>query len=111
MDQRRRRSAKKVGSLLACLSHPTRLMIACLLLHREHYGQELLTEMGTTKGNISQHLAKMQKIGLIAAREQANRVWYRVADPRLKALVSTLEKLYCPELSLRLKGAKPRRLS
>ena len=60
---------------------------------------ELLDELGTTKGNISQHLRILEAQGHIVSRKDANRVYYRIADERLGKLVGTLQGLYCPGLT------------
>jgi DNA-binding transcriptional ArsR family regulator len=100
MQERRRDSAGMAGRILAPLSHPTRLLIVCLLLERERYAGELLQALGSTKGNISQHLRVLEQAGHVASRRDANRVYYRIADPRLGALVRAVQSLYCPGLAL-----------
>jgi ArsR family transcriptional regulator len=99
MDKKRRQNADKASAILDALSHPTRLLIVCLLLDRERYAGELLDELGTTKGNISQHLRILEAQGHIVSRKDANRVYYRIADERLGKLVGTLQGLYCPGLT------------
>lgn len=101
MDKKRRQNADKASAILASLSHPTRLLIVCLLLERERFAGELLEDLGSTKGNISQHLRILQQQGHIVSRKQANRVYYRIADARLGKLVATLQGLYCPGLAIR----------
>jgi ArsR family transcriptional regulator len=101
MDSKCLANAKTASKVIDALSHPTRLMIVCLLLDREHYVQELFDELGTTKGNISQHLRILEQKGHITSRKEANRVYYRIADERLRTLVKTLQKLYCPGLMVR----------
>ena len=99
MDKKRRLNADKASAILGSLSHPTRLLIVCLLLERERFAGELLDELGSTKGNISQHLRILQAQGHLASRKEANRVYYRIADARLGQLVATLQRLYCPGLT------------
>lgn len=98
MDSKRRESADTAGAVLAALSHPTRLLIVCLLLERERFAGELLDALGSTKGNISQHLRVLESQGHIRGRKEANRMYYRIADKRLHKLVETLQTLYCPGL-------------
>lgn len=99
VDEARKKSANDAGEVLASLAHPTRLLIVCLLLQRERYVLELLEELGTTKGNISQHLRVLENQGHVKSRKEANRVYYSIAEPRLKRLVKTLQDLYCPGLT------------
>jgi ArsR family transcriptional regulator len=100
MEVERRNSAETASDVLGPLSHPTRLLIVCLLLERERFVHELLEEIGSTKGNISQHLRVLENRGLIAGRKVANKVYYRIGDPRLGRLVHTLQSLYCPGLAV-----------
>lgn len=104
MQAQRRLSADQASGILGPLSHPTRLLIICLLLERERYVQELLTEIGSTKGNISQHLRVLEQQGHITGRKDANRVYYRVEDPRLGQLVRAVQSLYCPGLAVGATG-------
>ena len=99
MDEKRKKSAGEASDVLASLAHPTRLLIVCLLLERERFVLELLEELGSTKGNISQHLKVLENQGHVKSRKESNRVYYSIAEPRLKRLVKTLQDLYCPGLT------------
>lgn len=99
MDKRRR-SAVMAADVLEPLSHPTRLLIVCLLLDKEHNAGELLELLGSTKGNLSQHLKLLSLKRLVSGRREGNRVYYRIADARLRELVKTLQKLWCPGLAV-----------
>lgn len=100
MEKKRKDNAELASAVLTPLGHPTRLLIVCLLLERERFGLELLEELGSTKGNISQHLRILEAAGHVASRKEANKVYYRIADPRLKKLVKAVQSLYCPGLGL-----------
>jgi ArsR family transcriptional regulator len=100
MDKKRLESAMTASAVLSSLSHPTRLLIVCLLLEKERFVLELLDAIGSTKGNISQHLRVLEHQGHVASRKEANRVYYRIKDPRLERLVQTLQSLYCPGLAV-----------
>jgi ArsR family transcriptional regulator len=98
MEAERRESSVTAAKVLGPLSHPTRLLIVCLLMERERYVGELLESLGTTKGNISQHLKILEQAGHVISRKDANRMYYRIADERLKELLAALQRLYCPGL-------------
>lgn len=100
MDKRRKKSATEAGEVLASLAHPTRLLIVCLLMDRERFAQELLAELGSTKGNISQHLRVLEQQGHVQSRKEGQRVYYSILEPRLRRLVRTLQNLYCPGLAV-----------
>jgi ArsR family transcriptional regulator len=92
--------ADGIAVMLSCIAHSSRLMIICMLLKREMFVQELIEKLGTTKGNISQHLRVLADRGLIQKRRDGNRIFYSVKDSNLKALVSQIKKLYCPNFNI-----------
>ena len=100
IEKKKSQSAVMASHVLSPLSHPTRLLIVCLLLERERYVLELLEQLGTTKGNISQHLTVLTSKKLLKKRKEANRIYYSIADERLHTLVKTIQSLYCPALGL-----------
>lgn len=100
IDVKRKKSAQMAGDVLGPLSHPTRLLIVCLLLEQERFVGELLKQLGSTKGNISQHLRLLEGKRLIQSRKEANRVFYSIADARLRKLVKTIQALWCPGLAI-----------
>jgi DNA-binding transcriptional ArsR family regulator len=61
VDQKCLLNAKTASDVIDALSHPTRLLIVCMLLDREHFVQEMFDELGTTKGNISNTYASWSK--------------------------------------------------
>ncbi len=85
---------------LKVLAHPTRLMIVCHLLGGELFAQELLDLLGTTKGNISQHLTALLRQKIIARQSRGRHNYYRIADDNMKSLISHLKRLYCPEFEI-----------
>ena len=92
--------AEGIAEMLSRISHPSRLMIICMLLKKEMYVQELVSELGTTKGNISQHLRVLADRDLIQKRRDGNRIFYRIKDPNMKNLITRIKQLYCPDLEI-----------
>ena len=83
------------AEILKAIAHPTRLKILCALNTRELCVQVLVAETGTTQSNISQHLALLKERGILAARRDANRIYYRVRDAQLLQLISMMRDIYC----------------
>ena len=100
IGKKRSVSAQMAQEILGPLSHPTRLLIVCLLLEQERSAGELFEALGSSKGNISQHLKILTSQALIRARKDGNRIFYSIADERLRTLVKTIQELYCPGLGL-----------
>jgi DNA-binding transcriptional ArsR family regulator len=87
---------QKIAKLYKVLAHPTRLLIICYLLQGEMFAQELFNSLGTTKGNISQHLTVLLRQKIIARRKDSRHHYYRIVDENVRKLVETTKKLYCP---------------
>lgn len=83
------------AEILKAIAHPTRLKILCALNSRELSVQVLVAETGTTQSNISQHLGLLKERGILAARRDANRIYYRVRDAQLLQLISVMRDIYC----------------
>ena len=100
MDQRQLQHADKAARVLATIAHPLRLLIICMLVEKERFVGELLESLGTTKGNISQHLRILETKGLISKRKDGAHVFYSIKDPKIVELLKTLRNLYCSGLKL-----------
>ena len=91
-------NAGKVAGLLGQLGNPRRLMLLCKLVeHGEMRVGDLADEVGLSQSALSQHLARLRDEELVAFRREGQMIWYRLADPRIETLLSTLYKLYCSE--------------
>jgi DNA-binding transcriptional ArsR family regulator len=92
-----RQGADDAAALLRNLAHPQRLLVLCMLIeHGEMTVGELLSEVDLGASALSQHLARLRRDGLVEFRRDAQFLHYRIADPRVKALVATLKTLFCP---------------
>jgi len=82
---------------LKAMSHPLRLKILCTLGDREVSVQDIVENVGTSQSNISQHLAILRDKGILASRKDANRVYYRVGDPRTLKLIGMMREVFCSQ--------------
>lgn len=80
---------------LKAMSHPLRLRILCVLGDQEMSVQDIVEMVGTTQSNISQHLAILREKDVLRTRKDANRVYYRVSDPRTLKLISLMRDVFC----------------
>jgi DNA-binding transcriptional ArsR family regulator len=89
--------AAEAASLLRALGSEHRLMILC---HLQAEGEtsvgELADAVGLSQPGISQHLARLRAEGLVAARRRGTTILYRIADPRVSAVIGLLRDLHCP---------------
>jgi len=89
------KNAEKVSEILYTLANPVRLIIVCSLLKKEMCATELLEIVGTTKGNVSQHLKILLLTNLIHKRKEGNHIYYSIADTHLKHVIKCLSDCYC----------------
>ena len=100
MNETSAANAEKLAKTLRHIAHPLRLLIICMLAKKELFVGEILDELGTTKGNISQHLRILADNGLIAHRRDGNKIIYRIQDKKLVRLLDAMKKLYCPDFRI-----------
>lgn len=83
------------AEILKAIAHPTRLRILCTLNMQELQVGTLVDKTGTTQSNISQHLALMKECRILITRREANRIFYRIRDPKLVELIVLMREIYC----------------
>jgi ArsR family transcriptional regulator len=82
---------------IKAIAHPLRLKILCVLGNREVSVQDIVSEVGTSQSNISQHLGILRDKNVLVTRKDANRVYYRIGDARTIKLVEMLREVFCTE--------------
>lgn len=80
---------------MKAIAHPLRLKVLCVLGEGELSVQEIVDSVGTSQSNISQHLAILRDKGVLTTRKDANRVFYRIGDPRTVKLVGMMRDVFC----------------
>jgi len=80
---------------LKAMAHPLRLKILCVLGSQEISVQDIVACVGTSQSNISQHLAILRDKGVLRTRKDANRIYYRVGDERVLALIGMMREVFC----------------
>ena len=80
---------------IKAMAHPLRLKILCVLAAGELSVQDIVDQVGTSQSNISQHLAILRDKEVLATHKDANRVYYRISDPRTVKLVSMMRDVFC----------------
>ena len=85
----------QASRVLKSIAHPLRLKIRCVVGDQESCVQEIVEAVGTSQSNISQHLAILRDKEVLLTRKDANRVYYRVGDPRILQLVGMMREVFC----------------
>ncbi len=86
---------ERASRSLKAMSHPLRLKILCTLGDDEVSVHDIVTKVGSSQSNISQHLAILRDKGILNARKDANRVFYRVSDSRTLQLIDMMRQVFC----------------
>jgi DNA-binding transcriptional ArsR family regulator len=86
---------REASAAMQAIAHPLRLKILCLVGSQECSVLEIVEAVGTSQSNISQHLAVLRDHGILAARKEANKVFYRIGDPRVLKMISLTREIFC----------------
>ncbi len=78
------------------LADPTRCRVLVQLIDGPAYPAEMAAEFGTTRANLSNHLACLRECGLVTATAEGRRVRYELADQRLADGLRVLAGLDLP---------------
>jgi len=97
-------AADQASELLKALSNRHRLLIICQLIDGERSVGELAEFLNLRDSTVSQHLALLRKDGLVAARRDAQTIYYSIASTPAREILKTLYQVYCAP-----KAAKSRR--
>jgi len=84
-------SLAEVAECLRALAHPHRLRMVQLLLQGDYTVGELAEECGLPSPMASEHLRLMQRCGFLASEKEGRRVYYRVVEPHLEAILKCVE--------------------
>ncbi|NKB52660.1 MAG: metalloregulator ArsR/SmtB family transcription factor [Rhizobiaceae bacterium] len=80
------------------MSNPSRLMIMCHLVEREHSVTELEQIIDISQSALSQHLAILRRQRLVSSRRDKRLIYYSISSNRAVAVIETLyEHFCCPE--------------
>jgi DNA-binding transcriptional ArsR family regulator len=86
---------REASAAMQAMAHPLRLKILCLVGSQELSVLEIVDAVGTSQSNISQHLAILRDHGILGARKEANKVFYRIGDPRVLQMISLTRQIFC----------------
>jgi DNA-binding transcriptional ArsR family regulator len=73
----------RAAETFAILAGPVRLRILHAVCDRERPVSEIVTIVGQSQTNVSQHLALMYRAGVLRRRRDGTQVFYAIADPKV----------------------------
>jgi DNA-binding transcriptional ArsR family regulator len=87
--------ADEAARLLSALGQTKRLMALCRLMDTEMSVGALAESVGLGNSALSQHLARLRDLGIVATRRDGQTIYYRLASEDAKRLISVLYDIYC----------------
>ena len=88
-------AADQASELLKALSNRHRLLIICQLIDGERSVGELAEFLNLRDSTVSQHLALLRKDGLVAARRDAQTIYYSIVSDPAREVLKTLYQVFC----------------
>ncbi|HZU04349.1 MAG TPA: helix-turn-helix domain-containing protein [Chloroflexota bacterium] len=88
-----RQRAELLARFFRGLDEPLRVLLLELLLDGEKSVTELVALTGSPQGRVSTHLGCLRWCGYVAARRDGRKVYYRLADARVRALLRLAQEL------------------
>ena len=88
-------SIRQASAAMQAMAHPLRLKMLCLVGNQELSVLEIVEAVGTSQSNVSQHLAVLRDNGLLEARKDGTKVFYRIADPRVVRMIALTREIFC----------------
>jgi DNA-binding transcriptional ArsR family regulator len=95
------------AAVFAALANPTRHEMMHVLCERPHTPSELAEELEVSRPNVSQHLAVLQREGLVRRTREDGHVLWSVVDPRLKQACSLIDEIVGRELAGKMHALGP----
>ncbi|MDX1455993.1 MAG: metalloregulator ArsR/SmtB family transcription factor [Marinobacter sp.] len=95
-------AAENASQFLRSLANRDRLILLCHLSQGEAGVSALEAQTGIRQPSLSQQLGILRREGLITPRRDGKQVFYRLADPRVQAMLLQLYDMFCsdPEILL-----------
>lgn len=94
-----RRLLELHAATCSILAHPTRLAMIEALRDGERTVTDLVNAVGTSAGNLSQHLGAMRHTGVVDVRRDGRFAFYRISDPRILSAFRLMREVLLGRLS------------
>ncbi len=88
--------ARAASEFLKAFSHEKRLVILCLLVEGEKSVTELGQLLELSQPSVSQQLARLRAGDLVEMRRDGKNVYYSLARPEVRDLITVLHNMFCP---------------
>jgi len=86
---------EKASKALKAMGHPLRLKILCVLGDDELPVMDIVSKVGTTQSNISQHIDILREKEIIISRREGSKILCKVRDVEILNLLQSMQKTFC----------------
>ncbi len=86
----------KASKALKAMGHPLRLKILCVIGEQELPVMDIVSKVGTTQSNISQHIDILREKEIITSRREGSKILCKVRDPNILKLMEAMQATFCP---------------
>lgn len=81
---------ERAARVIRVLGHPLRLRLLESMEVAERNVTELVSETGATQATVSQQLAILRAEGVVGARRDGPRVFYRITEPKVSSILACI---------------------
>jgi ArsR family transcriptional regulator len=85
----------KASKALKAMGHPLRLKILCVIGEQELPVMDIVSQVGTTQSNISQHIDILREKGIITSRRDGSKILCKVRDKNILNLMGAMQQTFC----------------
>jgi ArsR family transcriptional regulator len=85
----------RASNALKAMAHPIRLKILCTLGEEELSVLEIVSHVGTSQSNISQHLDILRDKAIITSHREGNKILCKVKNLQILGLISKMRDVFC----------------
>lgn len=87
---------EKASKALKAMGHPLRLKILCVIGDQELPVMDIVSQVGTTQSNISQHIDILREKEIITSRREGSKILCKVRDTQILNLMDAMQQTFCP---------------
>jgi ArsR family transcriptional regulator len=89
---------ERAARVIRVLGHPLRLRLLEAMEPGERNVTELVAEVGVSQATVSQQLAILRAEGVVGARRDGSRVFYRITEPKVSSILACIRACDLPDL-------------
>ena len=86
---------ERASKALKAMGHPLILKILCIIGDEELPVMDIVSKVGTTQSNISQHIDILREKDIIVSRREGSKILCKVKDLQILSLLQSMQETFC----------------